>query len=111
MLEGSNVDVDKNPLDIMAEEFRAQARDALSFPIREKMLHDIYQEAKHGLEETREFANETFGFGIECLIQGEAGHKRKSLSLDAIRERIVAARNAHSKRLDACRVGAARSES
>ena len=42
----------------------------------------------------KDFWKETFGYGIDLLTQGEAGHLRKSPSVDAIRTRIIEARYA-----------------
>ncbi|ACH82498.1 hypothetical protein Lferr_0240 [Acidithiobacillus ferrooxidans ATCC 53993] len=72
---------------------------ALHLPIRDKMQEDIY--ARHGKDAVREFAHEEFGYGIECLTQGEAGHIRKALSLDALRDRFTQARDALGQRVDA----------
>ena len=41
------------------------------------------------------------GYGIDQLTQGEAGHLRASASVDALRNRIAAARHAGIERLDA----------
>ncbi len=64
---------------------------ALKLPVKPKMLADITR--KHG-QEINKFWKETFGYGISKLTQGEAVHLRKSMSVDAIRTRIVAARDA-----------------
>lgn len=70
---------------------------ALHLPIRPEMVDTIYR--KHGIEATKEFAREQWGYGIECLTQGEAGHLRKALSLDGLRDRFSVARDAHGRRL------------
>ena len=57
-------------------------------------------EQKHG-SAMDDFWKESFGYGIECLTRGEAGHLRKAPSVDAIRTRISAARNAGGFSLDA----------
>ncbi|NOG32299.1 phosphoribosyltransferase [Halomonas sp. TBZ9] len=57
--------------------------------LSEKMRHDLWN--KHGVP-LDEFLKQEFGFGIDSLTQGEAGHYRKALSIDAIRNRIAAAR-------------------
>lgn len=72
---------------------------ALRLPIRDKMREDIF--ARHGKDAVQEFVNEEFGYGIECLTQGEAGHIRKALSLDALRDRFTQARDALGQRVDA----------
>jgi len=55
------------------------------------MYHDLWQ--KHGAA-LDDFLNQQFGYGINCLTQGEAGHYRKAATLDAIRDRILAYRDA-----------------
>lgn len=57
--------------------------------LTEKMRQDLWQ--KHG-EPLNDFLQQEFGFGIDGLTQGEAGHYRKAVSLEAIRDRIAAAR-------------------
>lgn len=57
--------------------------------LSEKMRHDLWN--KHGVP-LDDFLKEEFGFGIDSLTQGEAGHYRKAISIDAIRNRIAAAR-------------------
>ena len=48
-----------------------------------------------------QFWQETLGYGIDKLTQGEAGHLRAAASVDAIRDRIIAARYEGVQRLDA----------
>lgn len=48
--------------------------------------------AKHG-QALDDYLNETFGFGIDALTQGEAGHLRAAPSLDVIRDRLTEARS------------------
>lgn len=48
--------------------------------------------AKHG-DELNDYLQEEFGFGIDSLTQGEAGHLRTSPGIDAIRERISEAQS------------------
>lgn len=48
---------------------------------------------KHG-KALDDYLKVELGYGIDQLTQGEAGHFRKAVSLDAIRDRIAAARNA-----------------
>jgi adenine/guanine phosphoribosyltransferase-like PRPP-binding protein len=70
---------------------------ALDLPVKPKMLADI--EKKHG-QSMNEYWKEDFGYGIEQLTQGEAGHLKAAASVEAIRDRISAARNAGIGRLD-----------
>lgn len=72
---------------------------ALHLPIKPGMIESIY--TKHGKDVAEAFAQEQWGYGIDCLTQGEAGHIRKAVSLDALRDRFLAARHARSKRSDA----------
>lgn len=58
--------------------------------LTEKMRQDLLR--KHG-EPLNDYLQEEFGYGIDSLTQGEAGHFRKASSLDSIRERIDAARS------------------
>lgn len=62
----------------------------LNLRVTEKMLRSIT--AKHG-DAMDEFWNEEFGYGLHCLTQQEAGHIRAAASVDAMRDRILAARN------------------
>lgn len=64
---------------------------ALNIAVKPGMLEAINQ--KHG-PAMDDFWKETFGYGIDQLTQGEAGHLRKSPSVDAIRARIIEARHA-----------------
>lgn len=64
---------------------------AVDLAIKPKMLADI--ERKHG-QAMNDYWKGEFGYGIEQLTQGEAGHLRKAPTVDAIRDRITAARNA-----------------
>lgn len=69
---------------------------ALNLPVKGKMLATI--EAKHGAA-MNQFWQETFGYGLDKLTQGEAGHLRAAATVDAIRTRITAARHAGIERL------------
>ncbi|RKZ35495.1 MAG: hypothetical protein DRQ49_19350 [Gammaproteobacteria bacterium] len=62
---------------------------AASINITSKMLRKLQE--KHG-NELDIWWKEQFGFGIESLTQGEAGHLAKAPTLDAIRDRIAEAR-------------------
>lgn len=64
---------------------------ALDLAVKPKMLADI--ERKHG-QAMNAYWQEEFGHGIDQLTQGEAGHLRKTPTVDAIRDRIAAARDA-----------------
>jgi hypothetical protein len=81
---------------------------ALNLPIRPQMVENIYR--KHGVQKTEDFAHEQWGYGIECLTQGEAGHLYKAVSLDALRDRFAAARDEHRRRLDERRTASSLSE-
>ena len=71
---------------------------ALDLPVRASMLAAI--ENKHG-PLMHQFWQETFGYGIDKLTQGEAGHLKSAKTIDEIRERIAAARHEGIKRLGA----------
>ena len=75
---------------------------ALNLPIHPQMMENIHR--KHGNQESEDFAHEQWGYGIECLTQGEAGHLYKAVSLDALRDRFSAARNAHLRRMGESRI-------
>jgi hypothetical protein len=62
---------------------------AANINITSKMLRKLQE--KHG-NELDIFWKKQFGFGINALTQGEAGHLAKALSLDSIRDRLAAAR-------------------
>lgn len=76
---------------------------ALNLPVKPSMLSAI--ENKHG-PSMNQFWQETFGYGTDKLTQGEAGHLKSAKSVDAIRERIAAARHEGIERLGANRVEA-----
>jgi adenine/guanine phosphoribosyltransferase-like PRPP-binding protein len=59
-----------------------------------KMRDQLWE--KHG-KELDDYLKEQFGYGIDCLTQGEAGHYRKANSIDEIRNRITEARNEKSR--------------
>lgn len=77
---------------------------ALNLPVKQKMLAAI--DAKHG-SAMNDLWQERFGYGIEMLTQGEAGHLRAAASVDAMRVRLDDAHRAYSERLHASRVPAA----
>lgn len=81
---------------------------AVDLAVKPKMLADI--ERKHG-QEMNAYWQEEFGYGIEQLTQGEAGHLRKAPTVDAIRDRITAARNAAGWTVDERTTGEAAAES
>lgn len=64
---------------------------ALKLTPTPKMLAGI--EAKHG-SAMNDYWLKEFGYGIEQLTQGECGHLKAAVSVDAIRSRIAAARHA-----------------
>lgn len=64
---------------------------ALNLPVTQSMLDRIA--AKHG-DGMNDYWIEEFGYGIDQLTQGEAGHLRAAASVEQIRDRITAARNA-----------------
>ena len=76
---------------------------AVDLAVKPKMLAGIAE--KHG-PMMNEFWQETFGYGIDKLTQGEAGHLRAAPTVDAIRDRITAARHEGIERLDAARASA-----
>lgn len=69
---------------------------ALDLAVKPEMLNGISE--KHGAEMDN-FWQETFGYGIDKLTNGEAGHLRAAASVDAIRDRVIAARNEGIRRL------------
>ena len=71
---------------------------AVDLAVKPAMLAAIQK--KHGIA-MNAYWQETFGYGIDQLTQGEAGHLRASASVDALRDRIAAARHAGIERLDA----------
>ncbi len=81
---------------------------ALNLPIRHQIIDNVHR--KHGVQKTEDFAHEQWGYGIECLTQGEAGHLYKAVSLDTLRDRFAAARDEHRRRLDERRTAASLSE-
>ena len=80
---------------------------ALNIAVKPSMLEAIDQ--KHG-SAMNDFWKETFGYGIDHLTQGEAGHLRKSPSVDAIRTRIIEARYAVFSQAHARKSSAERSQ-
>jgi len=75
----------------------AARENSLDLAIKPKMMSAIAQ--KHG-PLMDQFFKETFGYGIDKLTQNEAGHLRTAPSVDAIRDRILAARDERGQRLD-----------
>lgn len=76
---------------------------ALNLPVKPSMLAAIKN--KHGLS-MNQFWQEMFGYEIDKLTQGEAGHLKSANSVDSIRERIASARNEGIIRLGSSRVKA-----
>ncbi len=77
---------------------------AVDLAVKPKMLNAIEQ--KHG-PTMDQYWRQEFGYGIDQLTQGEAGHLKAALSVDAIRDRITAARNAAGWTVDESRAGQA----
>lgn len=73
---------------------------AIDLVIKPKMLASIAK--KHG-PAMNTYWQETFGYGIDKLTNGEAGHLRAASSVDEIRDRIATARHERIKRSDAQR--------
>lgn len=69
---------------------------ALDIKVKQKMLNSI--ERKHGVA-MDEYWKQEFGYGIDQLTQGEAGHLKAAQSVDAIRDRIAAARDEAGRRM------------
>ena len=76
---------------------------ALDLVVKPKMLSAITE--KHG-QAMNQYWQETFGYGINNLTQGEAGHLRSAASVDAIRKRIAIARHEGIQRLGSIRTQA-----
>ncbi|EPG9766618.1 phosphoribosyltransferase [Escherichia coli] len=89
--------------DVIAAAVMTAHAGALDMAVKPKMLTAIAE--KHGTA-MDSFWKENFGYGIDKLTQGEAGHLRAAASVDAIRDRISAARNEGSQRLDGLRTSA-----
>lgn len=70
---------------------------SLSMPVNDKMLKAI--ERKHG-PSVDQFWKETFGYGIDRLTQGEAGHLKSAKTFESIRDRVTTARNEGLRRRD-----------
>ena len=70
---------------------------ALDMAVKPAMLAGIAN--KHG-DAMNAFWKETYGYGIDHLTQGEAGHLKAAPSVDAIRTRLVEARHAGIERID-----------
>ncbi len=88
---------------VLAASVMTARQGSVDMAVKPKMLAAIF--AKHG-NEMDSFWKESFGHGIDKLTQGEAGHLKSAASVDAIRDRIAAARNGTSERLDARRTQA-----
>ena len=63
---------------------------ALNIAIKQDMINAITR--KHG-NSMDNFWKKEFGFGIDKLTQGEAGHIRKAQNVEQIRDRIIAAKH------------------
>ncbi|EHW7386091.1 phosphoribosyltransferase [Escherichia coli] len=95
--------IENNGGKVMAASVMTAHEGALDLAVKPKMLAGINE--KHG-PAMDAFWKESFGYGIDRLTQGEAGHLRAAPSVDAIRDRIAAARHEGVKRLDAARTQA-----
>ena len=71
---------------------------AVDIAVKPEMLHAI--ERKHG-PAMNIYWMEEFGYGIDKLTQGEAGHIKAGATVDAIRNRIAAARDEGLRQMDA----------
>lgn len=69
---------------------------ALDLKVKQKMLNSIQR--KHGAE-MDEYWKQEFGYGVDRLTQGEAGHLKAAQSVEQIRNRITAARNEAGRRM------------
>ena len=85
---------------VVAASVMTAHEDVVDLAVKPKMLAGIAE--KHG-PMMNEFWQETFGYGIDKLTQGEAGHLKAAPTVDAIRDRITAARHEGIERLDAAR--------
>lgn len=90
--------------DVLGAAVMTAHEGALDLPVKPGMLAAIA--SKHG-QAMNDYWKETFGYGIEYLTQGEAGHLKAAPTVDALRNRIAAARNAAIGQLDAVGVEAA----
>ncbi|WP_282175286.1 phosphoribosyltransferase [Vibrio diabolicus] len=68
---------------------------ALNLPVKPGMLAAIND--KHG-PAMNQFWKDTFGYGIDKLTQGEAGHLKSAKTVEQIRDRITKARNGYIER-------------
>ena len=75
---------------VVAEAVMSAHENALHLPIKAQMLAAINY--KHG-SMMNQFWQKEFGYGIEELTEGEAGHVRHSKTVDEIRDRITQARH------------------
>lgn len=83
--------------DVVAASVMTAHVGAVDMAVKPKMLNAIAE--KHG-SAMDTFWKENFGYGIDKLTQGEAGHLKAAASVDAIRDRIAAARHAGIEHLD-----------
>lgn len=92
--------IENNGGKVMAASVMTAHEGALDLAVKPKMLAGINQ--KHG-PAMDAYWKESFGYGIDRLTQGEAGHLRAAPSVDAIRDRIAAARHEAVNRVGASR--------
>ncbi|EPI0765655.1 MULTISPECIES: phosphoribosyltransferase [Vibrio] len=69
---------------------------ALNLPVKPGMLAAI--ESKHG-PAMNQFWKDTFGYELDKLTQGEAGHLKSAKTVEQIRDRIAKARNGVIERM------------
>lgn len=81
--------VEKNGGHVVAAMVMTAHKQVLNIAITPKMIEDIHR--KHGTA-MNNFFEEFFGYGIDKLTQGEAGHVRAATSVDQFRNRILEAR-------------------
>lgn len=70
---------------------------SLDLPVKPAMIEAI--ENNHG-KEMDEFWRSEFGFGVDLLTQGEAGHLKKAKSVDEMKQRIRAAKSSKPSGMD-----------
>ncbi|HCE5184934.1 phosphoribosyltransferase [Vibrio parahaemolyticus] len=80
---------------------------ALDITLKPKLSNAMQQ--KHG-PELDDYWRKEFGYSVNEITQGEAGHLRKAPSLDAIRDRITEARNEAGWTVDESRTGETKPE-
>lgn len=82
--------IENNGANVIGAMVMTAYENALKLPISSKMLENI--ERKHG-QSMNDFWLEEFGYGIDKLTIGEAGHLRAAENVEQIRARIFDAKN------------------